>query len=150
MFNNIDWTIYNTLNSGIPSNSINTIAIDNNGNKWIGTGAGLVKYNNGNWTVYNSSNSGIPGNSISSISIDTKGNKWIGMYWGGIAKFDGTNWVVYNGSNSSLLTSTTRTITTNKEDKWIGTNSGLINLTELIGRLILIQYLVYRRVMSLR
>ena len=31
-------TFYNTTNSELPSNNVHCIAIDDNGNKWIGTG----------------------------------------------------------------------------------------------------------------
>ena len=55
-----EWIVYDTLNSGLPSNVINSIAIDSNGIKWIGTNKGLVKYNGIIWTVYNTSNSGLP------------------------------------------------------------------------------------------
>lgn len=49
---------YNNANSGLPHNIINTIAIEDNGDIWIGThGGGFAKYSNNSWTVYNSSNS---------------------------------------------------------------------------------------------
>ncbi|MBN1996936.1 hypothetical protein JW935_05245 [candidate division KSB1 bacterium] len=52
---------YNENNSGMPENQIMSIAIDDNGNKWIGTrGGGLVKFAGENWTVYNRNNSDLP------------------------------------------------------------------------------------------
>jgi ligand-binding sensor domain-containing protein len=33
----VNWTVYNTSNSGLPSNYVNAIAIDGQGSKWIGT-----------------------------------------------------------------------------------------------------------------
>jgi hypothetical protein len=48
MFDGVRWTVYNTLNSGLPDNFINAIAIDKQGNKWIGTdGGGLAVYREG-------------------------------------------------------------------------------------------------------
>jgi ligand-binding sensor domain-containing protein len=42
-------------------NRVKAIAIDGQGNKWIGTrGGGLAKFDGVNWTVYNTSNSGLP------------------------------------------------------------------------------------------
>jgi len=39
---------YNKANSGLPDNRVNAIAIDNAGNKWIGTnGGGLAVYREG-------------------------------------------------------------------------------------------------------
>jgi hypothetical protein len=44
---------------------VNAIAIDGQGNKWIGTyGGGLAKFDGVNWTVYKTSNSGLPDNYV--------------------------------------------------------------------------------------
>jgi ligand-binding sensor domain-containing protein len=44
---------------------VRAIAIDEEGNIWIGTaGQGLVKFDGVNWTVYNTSNSGLPDNYV--------------------------------------------------------------------------------------
>src|SRR6187402_793925 len=53
-------TIYTKENSGIPSVNVRAIAIDNVGNKWIGTmTGGLAKFDGVNWTVFNTTNSPI-------------------------------------------------------------------------------------------
>ena len=44
-FDDTNWTTYNILNSGLPDNYILSIAIDENGTKWIGTYRGLAVYN---------------------------------------------------------------------------------------------------------
>ena len=104
---------YNRANSGLPHNQVNSIAIDDSGNKWIGTGVewsgggGLASFDGTNWTVYNESNSGLPSNPVSSIAIDSSGNKWIGT-GGGLTFFDDTNWTVYNTSNSGLPSNTVK------------------------------------------
>ncbi|CUT04977.1 two-component regulator propeller domain-containing protein [Candidatus Kryptobacter tengchongensis] len=49
-----------TRGSGLPSNYVWAIAIDVQGNKWIGTWGGLAKFDGVNWTVYKRSNSGLP------------------------------------------------------------------------------------------
>jgi ligand-binding sensor domain-containing protein len=47
------------------------IAIDGQGNMWIGTGSGgLVKFDGTNWTVYNDRNSGLLTNFVPAITID--------------------------------------------------------------------------------
>jgi ligand-binding sensor domain-containing protein len=74
----------------LPNNYVYAIAIDGEGNKWIGTyGGGLAKFDGVNWTVYNTSNSGLPSVFVRAIAIDGQGNKWIGTDLGGLAKFDG-------------------------------------------------------------
>ena len=36
-FDDINWTVYTTSNSGLPENDVFSIAIDAEGNKWFGT-----------------------------------------------------------------------------------------------------------------
>ena len=129
-FDGMNWTVYNSINSGLPDNNVYSIAIDGSGNKWIGTGGGLAKFYGTNWTVYNTSNSGLPFNNVTSIVIDGSGNKWIGTgyygWGGGLAKFDGTNWTVYNSSNSGLPHNNVLSIAIDGSgNKWIGTRDGL-------------------------
>jgi ligand-binding sensor domain-containing protein len=123
-FDGVNWTVYNTSNSGLPNKYITAIAIDSLGNKWIGTGGGLVKFDRFRMTVYNTSNSGLPDNSVSAIAIDGQGNKWIGTR-GGLAKFDGANWTVYNRSNSGSPSNWVYAIAIDGGgNKWIGTDGG--------------------------
>jgi ligand-binding sensor domain-containing protein len=126
-FDGMSWTIYNRSNSGLPSNTVYAIAIDEQGNKWIGTEwGGLAKFDGINWTVYNTSNSGLRSNTVYAIAIDGQGNKWIGTWGGGLAKFDGVRWTVYNISNSGLPSSTVYAIAIDGQgNKWIGTSRGL-------------------------
>jgi len=70
---------YDKTNSGLPSNYVKAIAIDNMGVKWIGTkDGGLAKFDGVNWTVYYTSNSGLPTNDVQEITTDNEGNIWIG------------------------------------------------------------------------
>ena len=121
-------TFFNKANSGLPYNYVNCIAIDGNGNKWIVTGSGLVKYDDTNWTIYDT-NSGLPDIYMTSncIAIDRNENKWIGTTWGGLAKYDDTNWTVYDASNSGLPGNNVNCIAIDGNgNKWIGTNEGLV------------------------
>ena len=99
-FDGSNWITYNTSNSGLPSNFIQCIKIDIEGNKWIGTGylfdqgAGIAKFDGENWEVYNTLNSGLPSNHIRVITSDDSGNLWAGTP-DGIAKFDGLEWTKY-------------------------------------------------------
>jgi len=79
-------TCYDRANSGLPHDVVNSIAIDNNGMKWIGTyGGGLAKFDGNDWTVYDTSNSGLPGDRVKTIAIDENNTKWIGTYDCGLA-----------------------------------------------------------------
>ena len=115
-----EFIVYNKWNSKLPNNFVYAIAIDGQGNKWIGTSRGLAKFDGVNWTVYNTSNSGLPSNTVLAITIDGQGNKWIGTS-GGLAKFDGVNWTVYKTSNSGLPNNYVRAIAIDGQgNKWIG------------------------------
>ena len=127
-FDGTDWKVYNTSNSPIPGNLIRTIAIDRDGNKWIGTlYDGLAKFNgDATWEKYAVFNSGLPNNDVYPIVFDHEGNIWIGTNGGGLAKFDGkTKWIVYNQSNSGLPNDNIHSMTIDKDGTlWIGTIEG--------------------------
>jgi len=122
---NPEWVNYSTTNSPLTDNYVRALAIDNLGNKWIGSTGGLVKYDGVNWLVFNTGNSGLPANDVRSIYIQAPDKIWIGTLTGGLAKFDGTSWTVYNTSNSGLPSNGVRGITMDNADNlWIGTWTG--------------------------
>jgi hypothetical protein len=134
-FGQSDWTLYNTTNSGIADNNITSIAIDAQGNKWVGTQNGLSKFDGVNWTTFNMSNSQIPSNSINSVAIDSKGNKWIGTN-NGLAKFDNINWITYslpNSNTNDIYSNVIRSIAIDsKDNKWITSNLYLYKFNETV------------------
>lgn len=76
-FDGKDWKTYDRYNSGLPSNTITSIAFDANGNIWLGTygNVGVTMFDGKDtWEVYSTDNSGIADNDISKISIDTYRN----------------------------------------------------------------------------
>jgi ligand-binding sensor domain-containing protein len=84
-------TLFTRVNSGLPDNNITSIVVDKNGNKWIATGSGLVRFDGINWTKFNTKNSAILSDFTYDLAEDSKGNIWVGTYEG-ISKFDGSNW----------------------------------------------------------
>jgi hypothetical protein len=97
----------------LPDGAITSVAIDADGNKWIGVydytteGGGLVKFDGTNWTVHDKTNSGIPGNYVSDIAADRDGNVWAvasdgWLLMGQLVKFDGADWTVYDRTNSGV------------------------------------------------
>ena len=83
-----EWIVYDTANSGLPSDLVRDLAIDEQGNIWMGTrGGGLANFDGVNWTVYNTANSGLPDDLIVALAIDEQGNKWIGTAGGGLAVY---------------------------------------------------------------
>ncbi|MEA3445955.1 MAG: two-component regulator propeller domain-containing protein, partial [Bacteroidota bacterium] len=66
----------------------------NQGNIWLGTSNGLVKFDGSNFEIYNQT-SGLPSDYIACLFEDTQGNIWIGTNMGATV-FDGINWTNYN------------------------------------------------------
>jgi ligand-binding sensor domain-containing protein len=138
-FDGTNCIVYDTTNSGLPSNYILPRVIDSGGTKWIGTGAwalgemnrrydaGLVAFDGSEWTVYDTLNSRLPDNGVSAIAIDKDGTKWIGTDYGGLAAFDGISWTVYDTLNSELPSnSISSLVIDNDGTKWIGTWIGAL------------------------
>ncbi|MFA6598764.1 MAG: T9SS type A sorting domain-containing protein [Ignavibacteriaceae bacterium] len=123
-------TIFNTSNSGLPSDEIKSIAIDGNGDKWIGTyNHGIAKFDGTNWGVFKTSNSKLPSDLVTSLAIDARGNKWIGTR-AGLAKFDGITWTVYNTSNSGIPSNNVSCLVIDKNgNKWFSAN-GLVKFDD--------------------
>ncbi len=120
------WTIYNTTNSGLPQNSVRSIAFDSSCVTWVGTDFGLASFDGNSWTTYFTSTSNIPDNSIRSLAVDHQNNLWVGTLSGGLAKFDGTNWTVFNTSNSGLPDDFVKCLEVDiLNNLWIGTIGGL-------------------------
>src|ERR1051326_7922192 len=119
------FTVFNSGNSPLPDNNIQSLMIDRFGKKWVGTDNGLAVYNDTNWTIYNTSNSGLPNNSVRAIAFDDSDHAWIGTYFGGLAKFDGSVWTVYNTGNSGLPNDFVKAIDIDSSGNvWVGTGFG--------------------------
>jgi ligand-binding sensor domain-containing protein len=118
------WVIYNTSNSGLPSNEVNGIAFDSSNIKWITTSNGLVKYNGNTWIVYDTTNSGLTGNFVWQIAIDYNNIKWFNIFQKGLMKYDGFNWIFYDTVlNNNALTSIRDISVDNYNNKWIATST---------------------------
>ena len=119
-----EWTGYTMENSGLPSEELNDIAIDAEGNKWIATAdTGLVKFDEENWTVWNTENSDIPGNNVTDVLVDSDGIKWLGIQGYGLVKFDDDNFTCFNVSNSILPTHWITCVHCNDNGIWMGLGS---------------------------
>jgi ligand-binding sensor domain-containing protein len=115
-YNGEDWIIYDTSNSGLPTNNISTLAFDSKNVLWVsaraegtpnpvGTifGGGLTRFDGNTWITYNIDNSDLPSNTIWDIFVDHDDNVWSATCDGGLAKLEiNNNWKVYNVFNSGL------------------------------------------------
>ncbi|MCB2219285.1 MAG: T9SS type A sorting domain-containing protein [Bacteroidetes bacterium] len=105
-FDGINCTNFNTSSSGIPTNHVNAIALNNTGTILLGTyGKGLVFYDGTNWINFNKANSGLPGDYIHAVVADQNNTIWMGYSENsemGLASFDGSTWNIYDHSNSGM------------------------------------------------
>ena len=117
---------FNKGNSLLITNLITSIAIEDNGDAWLGTPMGLTFKSGSDWQTYTSSNSPLPGNNINAIIIDNNLNKWIGTN-NGLVKYNGTDWLIFNTSNSPLPSDIINTFKIDPASNlWIGTANGLV------------------------
>ena len=117
-FDGLTFTIYQTSNSGLPSNSVSNIVFDEQGNAWMGADAqlgifsgnaasgGLVKYDGTNWTLFDANNSAMPDANVNGLAVNGN-NIWIATSKG-LANFDGIRWQVFGqdelGTTGSNIT----------------------------------------------
>ena len=89
------WEIYNTEN-GLGSDSVWTLAEDEEGNIWVGTmNNGVSKFDGKMWTIYNVA-SGLINNSVLCIAQDGYGNMWFGTR-GGLSILSDDEWTNITG-----------------------------------------------------
>ncbi len=81
------WTSYPN------TNNITAIAFDLQGNQWIGTTSGLVKFDGTNYTNYDWTN-GLSNIYVNSIAVDNQGKIWVATK-NGVSMFNGSSWVSY-------------------------------------------------------
>jgi hypothetical protein len=82
-FDGQNTTVYNRSNSGLPGDTVYSIAIDASGVIWATTNKGVVKFDRNQWSVFNSSNTGMPIDQAKFVMIDKQGNKWFLSGWWG-------------------------------------------------------------------
>ena len=118
--------------------AITSIVIDKNGNKWIGSEFGLVKFDGKNWRVF-STKDGLPKGGVGEIAVDKNGFVWVviedkfyseksnsdTIIPNGLSMYNGTKWESVNFSNG-LLDNYIRSICCDiNKNVWVATRKGL-------------------------
>jgi len=127
-FSNV-WYVFNNSNSGLTTNTIYSIVLDDSNNIWLGTDDGVFKYDGLNWTQY------LNNKQILSLTFDPYKNLiWIGsgVYLDPfIAKYDGSDWTFYDDTNSPINSIVNKIVVDNYSNKWICTfDQGLLEFNE--------------------
>lgn len=134
-----------TRSEGLPDNSVRELFQDSNGNIWFGGyDGGLAVFSYGKilhdvqklksnekiFTRLFTTSSGLPDNGIRSIDENQKGNMVVGTRYGGLAIYKNGKFKTISrkdGLLSDAVWSMTKTL---NENIWIGTQSGVQELTE--------------------
>ncbi len=121
----LEWRVFNTQNSGLPDNQIQSIAVGNQDAVWIATAKGLSRFDGKGWTTYDPSNSGLPDSYVQCVQPDKQGNVWVGTMKG-VSSFDGNTWTTYSTDNSPLPSNNIAAIHADAQGRvWIATAKGL-------------------------
>ncbi|NLF00135.1 MAG: hypothetical protein GX601_04070, partial [Anaerolineales bacterium] len=89
------WASFDSSNSGLPSDGVNSIAFDGHGGTWFATEWGAARFDGTVWTVYDKYNSPLPDNQIKSVAVDASGAIWLATP-GGLVRLSDGKWSTYD------------------------------------------------------
>ena len=133
-YDGVDYTSYG-IADGLLSDNTTDLLIDDDGNKWVGTGVGISVLDEDNLIVSEFTQMYIlppPDtlNQIVDLAMDSEGRIWAGIYVGylgvgGVAMWDGNVWIDYDESDG-LVGPNIRGIEIDSDDNvWVATSSGV-------------------------
>jgi len=112
-----------SVDDGLPSPVISTIAQDRKGYLWIGTPAGACKFDGITFTTYTTLD-GLTGNNVFRIIEDSKNNLWFGTWGDGVSRFDGENWTSFTTEDGLSHNKVNCIFEDFDGNLWFGTDSG--------------------------
>ncbi|MBX7221760.1 MAG: GAF domain-containing protein [Blastocatellia bacterium] len=120
--------------TGLPQNSVQSIAYDLKGYLWIGTQDGAAYYNGRKWTVVNMPNR-TASNFVLAMLCGRDGSMWFGTNSAGLACLKNNQWTVYSTADGALPNNQVyclrETIEANgKPALWVGTEGGLAKFAD--------------------
>ncbi len=118
-------TVFSTKD-GLPSNRIQSVAQENNGNIWIGTDKGLIQFKAKNSVIYNTNN-GLISRDVKSITIDETGRKYVGTGFG-LTRIDGSNFKTFQPSSGIGQGAINCGAVDSTGSLWFATSNGLVQL----------------------
>jgi hypothetical protein len=106
MYDNITWTVFDTLNSAIPSDIVGPLAADTSGNIWfanytLNNAILAVKFDGVNFQIYDDENTGLTWSSVTCIRIGSNNVKYFGTDHG-MFIYNDSAWIGYDDQNSIL------------------------------------------------
>lgn len=87
-----EWQTF-TVKDALPNDVIRDLAIDSDGNLWVGTPSGIAMHNGETWKVFNEGNGLVQG-SIHSIKIKDD-TVWVGTVGGTVSRYKEGEWKTF-------------------------------------------------------
>ena len=120
--------VYDEDTTGLPTDLIYCVAVDDNGTVWCGLGDILASFDGTVWDTFYLPGTDpmdpFPNIRVNTLAIDEDGVKWCGTDEG-LMRYDGS-WTVWDENNSALPNDWIFTIAIDENDvKWIGTREGI-------------------------
>ena len=124
-YDGTEWEVNHGYRGAVPL----SLTFDENGDIWVASNGGILKYDGDNWTEFNSTNSGFSAQTATSITMDDSTNLWIGTIKNGLIKYDGNTWQKFTPSNSGLSDLSINDVVIDDEgNKWIATGNGAVSV----------------------
>ena len=130
------WVVFSTHNSGIVSDTVNTVTLDADGSVWLGTDNGASNFVHGTWLTYQAPlefmTYGAFGPSVNrkvnAVTVGRDHSVWFGLGGGGIHRFNrfeaGAEWLTY--TTPSLAADVVLSLATDNAGMiWVGTSQGV-------------------------
>lgn len=107
VFDGTNWTTYNTSNSGLPTNSVESAVIDGAGNAWVGC---TTRFDGVSWVTYASVEEAIETHYVDIVdTVQPGAHCWVadgatGRVWraagtAGVSVYDGATWSTFSPSD---------------------------------------------------
>lgn len=103
LFDNGNWSLLTTTNSGLPSNVVRDMAFGPGGDMYFATSMGLAVLSGATWTVFNTTSTGLTGfNDCKSVALTSAGVVWATIGSNRFARFENGAWTSLLPSNIGL------------------------------------------------
>lgn len=133
------WETYTINNSGLVSNNVRAVVVDENGIKWFGTDSGLSRFDGSSWKTYQATNAQqtLASNNIHDIifeKTDYGTELWLATDNGvsvALISIDAITCATpYRKENRPLISNTVHAVAVdNTHIRWFGTDAGLSSFT---------------------
>jgi ligand-binding sensor domain-containing protein len=139
-FDGTTFTVYDTSN-GLLSQNVTALLIDNQDNKWIGTGSGMSVLNASNTSFTQHTRMYIMPppdtlNPVVDIAMDSYGRIWAAIYVGylaegGIAYWDGNQWEDFHVSDGLVGPNVRGLVIDSEDNVWVATSTGVSKISSI-------------------